>query len=365
MDEDEGQRVVELFRYLTYEEDTSRLRWQSHMGDQDEQHLKLPSHDQKTTTANCTIRTSNPDIALLALCQFAATRLDAEVVGISLLGRHGQYILAQSTQSLELHGAASDKESQDGEWLDITQGHWHYNLCQKSIHTQAKDSAEVPLHGISDFSLDAGLGTLSCLKGPPFLRSFWSTPVRTAKRYNIGVLWLLDDKVRQEPRNGQMRFMRAITSLVMRELESRKESIEHQKVLRVVQAIDYLIDGAQENHDARNWNLSAHDASKAPAHLHSLDASNQSKGDVQAQLQDGSSSHAHTPTVTERSQVVKRTREESIVVSKPETSANEEMMDSKDKHDRDLVYARASYLIRDSLAMQGCVFFDTSAGFLV
>lgn len=113
MDEDEGQRVVELFRYLTYEEDTSRLRWQSHTGDQDEQHLKLPFHDPKTATANRTVRTSNPDITLLALCQFAATRLDAQVVGISLLGRHGQYILAQATQSLELDGAATDKESKD------------------------------------------------------------------------------------------------------------------------------------------------------------------------------------------------------------------------------------------------------------
>lgn len=146
---------------------------------------------------------------------------------------------------------------------------------------------------------------------------------------------------------------RAITSLAMRNLESRKESIERQKFLRVVQAIDYFIDGAQENHDARNWDSSARDASAAPAHLHSLDASNQSQSDVQAQLQGGNSSNSDTPTVTERSQVAKTTREENIVVSKPETSADEEMIDSNDNHDRDLVYARASYLIRDSLAMQG------------
>lgn len=176
----------------------------------------------------------------------------------------------------------------------------------------------MPLYGISDFSLDAGLGTLSCVKGPPFLRSFWSTPVYTAKSYKIGVLWLLDGKVRQEPRNGQMRFMGAITSLVMRNLESRKESIERQKVLRVVQAIDYFIDGAQENHDARNWDSSARDASAAPAHSQSLDASNQSQSDVQAQLQGGNSSNSDTPTVTERSQVAKTTREEKIVVSKPD-----------------------------------------------
>ena len=146
---------------------------------------------------------------------------------------------------------------------------------------------------------------------------------------------------------------RAITSLVMRNLESRKESIERQKVLKVVQAIDYFIDGAQGNHDARNWNSSARDASKVAARLNSSDASNQSKGDVRAQLHGGSSSTCNTPIVTECSQVTKRLREENTVVSKPGTSADEEMIDSKDKRDRDLVYARASYLIRDSLAMQG------------
>lgn len=146
---------------------------------------------------------------------------------------------------------------------------------------------------------------------------------------------------------------RTMTTLVMHNLESRKESIERQKVLRVVQAIDYFIDGAQENHDARNWNLSARGSAEAAAHLHPSDASNQSKGDFIAQLQGGSLPTSSTPIVTECSEDARRTREENTVVSKPGTSADEEMIDSKDKRDRDLVYARASYLVRDSLTMQG------------
>jgi len=68
-----------------------------------------------------TSQASTPDPTLLALCQFTATRLDARVVGVSLLGRLDQYILAQSTQTLELDGAETDTESEDAAWLAICQ----------------------------------------------------------------------------------------------------------------------------------------------------------------------------------------------------------------------------------------------------
>jgi hypothetical protein len=68
-----------------------------------------------------TSRTANPDTTLLALCQFAATRLDAQLVGISLLARRGQYILAESAQSLELDGGNTDIETADTHWLGIAE----------------------------------------------------------------------------------------------------------------------------------------------------------------------------------------------------------------------------------------------------
>jgi hypothetical protein len=66
-------------------------------------------------------RTANSDTTLLVLCQFAATRLDAPLVGISLLGRRDQYNLAESAQSLELDGGNTDKETEDTHWLGIAE----------------------------------------------------------------------------------------------------------------------------------------------------------------------------------------------------------------------------------------------------
>jgi GAF domain-containing protein len=65
----------------------------------------------------------------------------------------------------------------------------------------------VPLCGIADMSTDAHLGTSAFVKGEPYLKSFWGTPVCTANGYKIGVLWMLDDKVRAELTEDHIRFI--------------------------------------------------------------------------------------------------------------------------------------------------------------
>jgi hypothetical protein len=140
MDEDEDRRVVELFRsvrpsnartkltnliparrYRTYQAETTGSSSRSNPPSQKERHSTTSSADSNAASIDRTIRTSKPDGTLLALCQFAATRLNAQVVGISLLGRHDQYILAESAQSLELSGTNKDAESEDTDWLGISQ----------------------------------------------------------------------------------------------------------------------------------------------------------------------------------------------------------------------------------------------------
>jgi hypothetical protein len=80
-----------------------------------------PSELSHSPTVCRSSRTAAPDTTLLALCQFAATRLDAQLVGISLLGRHDLYTIAESTQSLELDGCNTDRETEDTHWLGIAE----------------------------------------------------------------------------------------------------------------------------------------------------------------------------------------------------------------------------------------------------
>jgi len=142
-----------------------------------------------------------------------------------------------------------------------------------------------------------------------------------------------------------------ITSLVMRNLEARKDSIERRKILKVAQAIDYFIDGDQGNHNARNWYSSENVSSLANGQPDPSHAPNQGVDDRQAHPPRGG---LLAPSCTaEKAQNAELTRDENNVVLRPAISADDETIDSKDKRDRDLVYARASYLIRESLSMQG------------
>jgi hypothetical protein len=200
------------------------------------------------------------------------------------------------------------------------------------------------------------------------MRSFWGTPITTASHHKIGVLWMLDDKVRPELKNDDIRFIgqvlalaclltdtdgnnRTMTSLVMQNLESRKESIERRRILRMAKAIDSFIDGGQRDHDSRNRNSPATDASRAQSYSSQPENANQTEDDFASHLP-----NRDLPIMvssTKNGPDADTTREESAIASKATATADDENIDSKDKRDRDLVYARASYLIREGLAMQG------------
>jgi hypothetical protein len=147
MDGDEDQRVVELLRYdrhaarplkpadrtfssryYTCQAESSTSRAKEDPIDQKLQTLSLSSHDDDATNEARTSRTSDPDSTLLALCQFAATKLDAQVVGISLLGRHEQYVLADSTQILGIDESTTEEAFDDERCKGIAQVQTTINL---------------------------------------------------------------------------------------------------------------------------------------------------------------------------------------------------------------------------------------------
>lgn len=110
-------------RYHTYQAQPNRLQApeQPDLIDQKLQTLSLSFQDTDTLGAKSTSWTSHRDSTLIALCQFAATRLDAQVVGISLLGGHQQHVLADSTQTLESDGLTADDVVDDAFRQEIAQ----------------------------------------------------------------------------------------------------------------------------------------------------------------------------------------------------------------------------------------------------
>jgi hypothetical protein len=64
---------------------------------------------------------SSPHTTLTALCQLTAIRLAVQRAGISLIARQAQYILAESTQTLNLRDTTTSNETGDGLWMGLTQ----------------------------------------------------------------------------------------------------------------------------------------------------------------------------------------------------------------------------------------------------
>jgi hypothetical protein len=135
-----------------------------------------------------------------------------------------------------------------------------------------------------------------------------------------------------------------IMSLAMQNLEAQKESIERRKIQKMTKAINHFIEGDQIDHGLRSRS-SASDASR--------EAKCRNANVIFAkQTLDASSSNA--PSTSEKPADTGAPVAANTVISKAgDTSADDGAIDSKDKRDRDFVYARASYLIREGLAMQG------------
>jgi hypothetical protein len=137
----------------------------------------------------------------------------------------------------------------------------------------------------------------------------------------------------------------------MQNLESRKESVERGKVLKMAKAINHFVDGYQIEQDSNNRGSPGSGAShredcrKVPA------GSRHTQDEGSPSVPEGF--HIMTSSVTEEALDAGAAGGPKTIVSKAKTATEEENIDSKDRRDRDLVYARASYLIREGLAMQG------------
>ena len=64
---------------------------------------------------------SSPHTTMTALCQLAAIRLGVQRAGISLIAQQTQYILAESTQTLNLRDTTRSEKAGDGLWMGLTE----------------------------------------------------------------------------------------------------------------------------------------------------------------------------------------------------------------------------------------------------
>ena len=122
-------------------------------------------------------------------------------------------------------------------------------------------------------------------------------------------------------------------------------------VLRMAKAINHFIDGYQIEQEPKNRSSSGSDASQRQDGHNFSAVSGGAQDEVPPSTPEGF--NIINPSATEDTLDVDAAGGANSIVSRANTATEEDSIDSKDRRDRDLVYARASYLIREGLAMQG------------
>lgn len=136
---------------------------------------------------------------------------NTKLVLISLVGEKSQFFQTEV-------GATSAGFS--GEWLQQTAKSRDCSICSHAI-LQQTDEALVILDAQKDWRFAGN----PLVKGPPHIRFYAGSPLRTSDGYNLGSLCIIDDRPWQEFSPRQRHTLKEFSRVVMREMELSRDTI--------------------------------------------------------------------------------------------------------------------------------------------
>ncbi|KAL9108065.1 MAG: hypothetical protein Q9187_008346, partial [Circinaria calcarea] len=319
-------------------------------------------------------KATSPDIALTALAQLVAIRLN--------------YTISEGTKSLDLANTRESEAKGDDLWIGCD------SLAKKETQT-------IKLHGshdgpneffiVPDLSKDERFSSIFYVAGPPYWRFYVGTPLTTSRGINIGALCLLDDKPRVSITADDQTFCATIAQTIMRHLEMSREVEEGKKRIRMSTGLNAFIQGkswlAKEGHphDTSNFESELHlhreDSIQSTDELSEsylssgqkspVDGSHRTITSVGHQVESSSSISGGSEPVATNSQGRHPSQGLSGHDSIPEQTGflqdgSKAGQHYKDSRGYEWTFARAANLLRESLDLHGdggIVFFDTAVGF--
>jgi GAF domain-containing protein len=178
----------------------------------------------QTGSTNFTTQTSFSDTALTAFAQLIALRLDAQRAIVSLIDHENEYFLAESTSTLSLIDDDSpdgDAPAQNGR-LSISGARVprRASLCEQTLHLVPDGHTMAEKFLVADLRLDEKLRDLDCVKGPPYLRFYCGVALTNKKGINIGCVYVVDDRPRNDVTLEQAQFLFRMSATIMDHLEA-------------------------------------------------------------------------------------------------------------------------------------------------
>ena len=160
-----------------------------------------------------------------------------------MIDREKQYLVAESTKTLDLVNNDRSEEDGDGLWFGCGTLDKAGGLCENTIKLPPSVASSPSLFTVTDLSNDKRFNQLPCVAGFAHFRFYAGTPLTTNRGVNIGSLCIFDNVVRPPLSNDHAQFLVTIAQTVMKHMEITKEADERNKVMRLSLGMNAFVEG--------------------------------------------------------------------------------------------------------------------------
>lgn len=315
---------------------------------------------------------------------------------ISLFDRAQQYIIAEATRTLSQQ---SDKVHDDGDalWLGTTVMPKESGICRLVVELP------VALPGLTDTSgqgaciipnlaKDERFKNKDFVLNKPYARFYCGVPIRSPTGAHIGSYCILDDSPRDDISETALLFMKDMAKTVMSHLEMARALEEHRRGERMVRGLGSFVEGKSTLRNWRALGARVGDRSYEPSRipLGGEGQLNQHQQDLQlrqdeivvsldrgqdpssAQFAVSSHSTHSTRVASEENWAPPNSRYTALpsspsrnpapdnVFSSPPGASSPHIKDDLLTLDVKRAFSRAANVIRESIEVEGTIFFDAS-----
>ncbi|KAE9983508.1 hypothetical protein EG328_009848 [Venturia inaequalis] len=201
-------------------------------------------HPNNDKGVQSSVPSSSHDVALTALAQLGALRLNAK----SLFDRTQQYVIAEATRTLSLK-SDSVYEKDDQLWIGCAIMSKDNGICTLVIDLPVNASSDDPESEdcgaciIPDLSKDTRFHDRAFVTGMPHARFYAGAPIKSPRGIHIGSYCILDDKPRHGISRTELFFLKDAADAVMVHLELTWAREERQRGERLIQGLGSFHEG--------------------------------------------------------------------------------------------------------------------------
>lgn len=206
---------------------------------------QVPTNHAPLKETNFNTQQSFSDTALTAFAQLIALRLTCQRAIVSLIDHENEYFLAESTSTLS---HIDDDGFAQNAWLSISGARVPRgaSLCEQTLRlvpNQDTTAEMTPVFLVPDLRLDEKMSKLDCVKGAPYLRFYCGVALTNKAGFNIGCVYVVDDRPRTDFSLEQAQFLTTMAATVMDHLENIRAKEDIVRVTMMSQALHAFIEG--------------------------------------------------------------------------------------------------------------------------